>query len=115
MQVLFIIEYFWNIWLTLLKSTIKVLNLFSYITLRKKTFDKYESAIKEKTQKSLHSELHKREALTQYCWGLGGTVSPPAGPGLSPGGGKAPRKFRVFSSKNTLDWLILSQFLPLIL
>ena len=30
-------------------------------------------------------------------------------------GGKARRKFHVFSSKNALDWLILSQFLPLIL
>ena len=79
---------------------------------------RHESAIKEKTRKSSHSKLHKREALTQHSWGSGGAASPPAGPGLSPGGGQggeAPRKFRVFFSKNALDWLILSQFLPLIL
>ena len=60
------------------------------------TLPRHESAIKEKTWKSSHSELHKREALTQRSWGSGG-------------------KFHVFSSKNALDWLILSQFLPLIL
>ena len=56
--------------------------------------------------------------LPNAAGGLGGAVSPPAGPGLSPGGGQwveVPGKFRVFSSKNALDWLILSQFLPLIL
>ena len=48
----------------------------------------------------------------------GGAVSPTMGPGHNPGGGqggKAPRKFCVFSSKNALDWLVLSQFLSLIL
>ena len=61
-----------------------------------------ESAIKEKTRKSSHSELHKREALTQRSWGSGGAVSPPAGPGLSPGGGqgaKPPENFTYFTLK----------------
>ena len=56
--------------------------------------------------------------LPNAAGGLGGAVSPLAGPGLSPGGGQegeAPGKSRAFSSKNALDWLILSQFLPLIL
>ena len=75
---------------------------------------RHESATKEKTWKSSHSQLHKRQALTQPSWGLGGAVIPPAGPGMSQGG-EAPRKIRLFSSKNALGWLILSQFLPLIL
>ena len=78
---------------------------------------RHESAIKEKTRKNSHSELHKRKALTDAAGGQGVAVRPPAGPGMSPGGGhggKAPRKFRIFSSKNALDWLLLSQFLPLI-
>ena len=69
---------------------------------------------------SSHSELHKHKSLTQRSWGSGGggTVSPPGGPGLSPGGGQggeAPGKLCVFSSKNGLDWIILSQLLALIL
>ena len=33
---------------------------------------RHESAIKEKTRKSSHCELHKHEALTQHSWGSGG-------------------------------------------
>ena len=64
------------------------------------------------------ANLISAKHLPNAAGGLGGAVSPPVGPGLSPGGGqggKARRKFHVFSSKNALDWLILSQFLPLIL
>ena len=71
--------------------------------------------LKKKRRKVCIANFISAKRLPNAAGGLEGTVSPPAGPGLSPGGGKAPRKFRVFSSKNTLDWLILSQFLPLIL
>ena len=69
-------------------------------------------------KKSSQSELHKREALTQRNLGLEGCCEPPSRARAEPWwgrGGKAPGKFCVFSSKNALDWLILSHFLPLIL
>ena len=72
---------------------------------------RHESAIKEKTWKSLHSELDKRKSLTQCSWGSGGCCEPPRGSRAEPWwrqGGEAPRKFHLFSSKNALDWLILS-------
>ena len=75
------------------------------------------SVIKEKTWKGSHSELSTK-CLPNAAGGLEGAVSPTVGPGLSSGGGqggKAPGKLRIFLSKNALDWLILSQFLQLIL
>ena len=74
--------------------------------------------LKKKRRKVRIANFISAKRLPNAAVGLGGAVSPPAGPGLSPCGcqeGKAPRKFHVFSSKNALDWLILSQFLPLIL
>ena len=74
--------------------------------------------LKKKRGKIRIANFISAKPLPNAAGGLGGAVSPPAGPGLSPGGGQeeeAPGKFRVFSSKNALDWLILSQFLPLIL
>ena len=74
--------------------------------------------LKKKGGKVRMANLISAKRLPNAAGGLGGAVSPPVGPGLSPGGsqgGKARRKFHVFSSKNALDWLILSQFLPLIL
>ena len=74
--------------------------------------------LKKKRGKVRIANFISAKHLPNAAGGLGGPVSPPAGPGMSPGGGqggKAPRKFHVFSSKNALDWLILSQFLPLIL
>ena len=74
--------------------------------------------LKKKRGKVRIANFISAKRLPNAAGGLGGAVSPQAGPGLSPGGGQggeAPGKFRVFSSKNALDWLILSQFLPLIL
>ena len=74
--------------------------------------------LKKKGGKVRIANFISAKRLPNAAGGLGGAVSPPAGAGLSPGGGKggkAPGKFRVFSSKNALDWLFLSQFLPLIL
>ena len=72
---------------------------------------------KKKRGKVRIANLISAKRLPNAAGGQGGAVSPPADPGLSPDGGQegeAPGKFRVFSSKNALDWLILSQFLPLI-
>ena len=74
--------------------------------------------LKKKRGKVCIANFISAKRLPNAAVGLGGTMSPPAGPGLSPGGGqggKAPGKFHVFSSKNAVDWLILSQFFPLIL
>ena len=74
--------------------------------------------LKKKRGKVHRANFISAKRLTNAAWGRMGAVRPPVGPELSPGGGrggKAPGKFRVFSSKNTLDWLILSHFLPLIL
>ena len=74
--------------------------------------------LKKKRGKVRIANFISVKCLPNSAWGLGGTVSPPVGPGLSPGGGQegeAPKKFHIFSSKNTLHWLILSQFLPLTL
>ena len=74
--------------------------------------------LKKKRGKVRIANFISAKRLPNAAGGLGGAVSLSAGPGLSPGGGqegKAPGKFRVFSSKNALDWLILNQFLPLIL
>ena len=74
--------------------------------------------LKKKRGKVHIANFISAKRLPKAAGSLGGAVSPPAGPGLSSGwdqGGEAPRKVRVFSSKNALDWLILSQFLPLIL
>ena len=74
--------------------------------------------LKKKRGKVRIANFISAKRLPNAAGGLRGAVSPPADPGLSPGGGQggeAPGKFRVFSSKNALDWLILSQFLPLIL
>ena len=60
---------------------------------------RHESAIKEKTRKSSHSELHKREALTQRSWGSGGLCEPPSSPGMSPGGGQVGENFAYFPLK----------------
>ena len=72
---------------------------------------------KKKRGKVRIANFISAKRLPNAAGGQGVAVRPPAGPGLSPGGGqggKAPRKFRIFSSKNALDWLLLSQFLPLI-
>ena len=72
---------------------------------------------KKKRRKVRIANFISAKRLPNAAEGQGVAVRPPAGPGLSPGGGqggKAYGKFRVFSSKNALDWLILSQFLPLI-
>ena len=74
--------------------------------------------LKKKRGKVRIAYFISAKRLPNAAGGLGDAASPPAGPGLSPGWGqegKAAGKFRVFSSKNSLDWLILSQFLPLIL
>ena len=74
--------------------------------------------LKKKRGKVHRANFISAKRLPNAAWGWRGAVSPPADPGLSPGGGrggKAPGKFCVFSSKNALDWLILSHFLPLIL
>ena len=73
--------------------------------------------LKKKRGKVCIARFISAKRLLNATGGLGGAVSSPAGPGLSPGGGQggeAPGKVRVFSSKNALDWLILNQFLPLI-
>ena len=73
--------------------------------------------LKKKLGKVHIARFISAKRLLIAAGGLGGAVSSPAGPRLSPGGGqggKVPGKFRVFSSKNALDWQILSQFLPLI-
>ena len=67
---------------------------------------------KKKRGKVRIANFISAKRLPNAAGGLGGAVSPPAGGGQ---GGEAPGKFRIFSSKNALDWLILSQFLPLIL
>ena len=74
--------------------------------------------LKKKRVKVRIAKFKSTKRLPNAAGSLGDAVSFPAGPGLSPGGdqrGEAPRKVRVFSSKNALDWLILSKFLPLIL
>ena len=68
--------------------------------------------LKKKRGKVRIANFISAKRLPNSAGGLGGAVSPPADPGLSPGGGQggeAPGKFRVFSSKNARDWLILSQ------
>ena len=87
---------------------------------RRKKYQKTDMRVqlKKKREKVRIANFISAKCLPNAAGGLGGAVSPPAGPGLSPGGGqgaKAPRKCCVFSSKNALDWLILSQLLPLIL
>ena len=61
---------------------------------------RHESAIKEKTLKSQHRELHKREALTQRSWGSGGRCEPSSGSRAEPWWGprgQSPRKIsRIF-------------------
>ena len=67
--------------------------------------------LKKKRGKVCIANLISANRLPNAAGGLGGAVRPPEGPGLSPGGGQggeAPRKFHLFSSKNALDWLILS-------
>ena len=62
--------------------------------------------LKKKRRKVRIANFISAKRLPNAAGGLGGAVSPPAGPGLSPGGGhggETPRKFRVFSSKNALD------------
>ena len=49
---------------------------------------RHESTIKEKTQKSSHSKLQSTKCLPNAAGDLWGAVSPPADPGLSPGGGQ---------------------------
>ena len=74
--------------------------------------------LKKKRGKVRIANFISAKRLLNAAGGLEGAVSPPEGPGLSPGegqGGEVPGKFSVFSSKNALDWLILSQFLPLML
>ena len=74
--------------------------------------------LKKKRGKVRIANFISTKRLPNTAGGLGVAASPSAGPGLIPGrgqGGEAPRKFRVFFSKNALDWLILRQFLPLIL
>ena len=69
--------------------------------------------LKKKRGKVRIANFISAKRLPNAAGGLGHAVSPPVGPGLSPGGGqggKALGKSRVFSSKNALDWLILSQF-----
>ena len=73
--------------------------------------------LKKKRGKVRIANLISVKQITNADGGLGVALRPPVCPGLSPvggQGGEAPGKFRVFSSKNDLDWLILSQFLPLI-
>ena len=74
--------------------------------------------LKKNRRKVCIANFISAKRLPNAAGGLGGAVSPPVGPGLSLSGGqgdKAPGKFHVFSSKNALDWLILRQFLTLIL
>ena len=73
--------------------------------------------LKKKRGKVRIANFISAKQITNADGGLGVAVKPPVGSGLSPGvgqGGEPPGKFCVFSSKNDLGWLILSQFLPLI-
>ena len=92
--------------------------IFSFSALNTKKKADMRVQLKKKHGKVRIVNFISAKRLPNAAGGLGGTVSPQTGPGLSPGGGqggKANGKFRKFSSKNALDWLILSQFLPLIL